>query len=313
MACVVALDIGGTKLAAAAFAPDGQMTARSERPTEVSLGEDGVFERICQTVRDTLARAGEAHAQAIGVACPGPLSPSRGVVIFAPMLGWRNVPIVRRLAGAFDCPVVLENDANAAAYGEYRRGAGAGTSSLAYLTISTGVGCGIVVDGKILEGFHESAGEFGHLNVVPDGRPCVCGRRGCLEMYASGTGIAEVAWERMRTEETALRRLARVTAREVAQCAREGDPLCRSVYEDAGRKLGRGIAFLQMLLDVECVVLGGSVMHSFDLFRPALVRTVQDASYWGDDPEKWLRPARLNPDAGLVGAALLAQEALVRR
>lgn len=311
MAGIVALDIGGTKISAGVFRPDGVMRTRSEAPTEARQGPDAVVERICRTIREALALAGEETPEAIGVACPGPLSPSRGEVIFAPTLGWRNLPITRRISQQFDCPVILENDANAAAYGEYRLGAGRGSSSLAYLTVSTGVGCGLVLDGKILQGFHESAGEFGHLNVVPEGgRPCLCGRTGCLEAYASGTGIAAMARERMKIEPTALSQYASVTAREVAQCAQEGDALCLSIYREAGEKLGRGIAALQMLVDIECVVLGGSVVHAFDLFAPSLVRTVEALSYWGAESEKWLRKARLAPDAGLVGAALLAAQAL---
>lgn len=297
---ILALDIGGTKLSAAYF--DGQrLSCRKTVPTLAAKGVGSVIERIAALLCGVMESAGFSDPQAIGVACPGPLSVKTGVVSRAPTLGWRDVPLVQVLAKRFGCRVVLESDTNAAAYGEWKFGAGIGTQSLAYITVSTGVGCGLIVGGRILYGAHEGAGELGHLNMEIGGRPCVCGRRGCLEAYASGTGL----------EATYLARYGRkLDAAAIARAARSGDKGCLALYEEAGVCLGKAIACLQMLVDPQCVVMGGSVCAAMDLFAPALTQTVRVQSYWGECPERWLRDAALRPDSGLYGAGLLACEAL---
>ena len=299
----LAADIGGTKLAAAAF--DGtRLLARCETPTRPEVGVADVVERLARLLEQA---AGKAHLEAVGlgIACPGPLSASRGVVELAPMLGWREVPIARLLSERLHLPAVLENDANVAALGEQRCGTGRGCSSLAYITVSTGVGCGIVLNGKIWEGRHEAAGELGHLVVEPDGLLCGCGRRGCLEMYASGTAIGREAklLARGRGQDDSA-----MDARAAAALAHAGDESFRAIFERAGAVLGRGVAALQQLLDVERFIFGGSVIAAMDLLRPALVRSAQAGSYWAEHPETWLFTAALQPDSGLYGAACLAAD-----
>lgn len=290
-------DIGGTKVSAAAF--DGQrLIGRTQTQTRPGRGANAVTEEVCLMLRQAAQVAGDDRILGIGIACPGPLSPSRGVVIKAPMLGWENYPLKEEIEQRMGCPALIENDANAAAYGEYKRGAGRGAQSVAYITISTGVGCGLVLGGKILEGFHESAGELGHLVIHQGGRECACGRRGCLETYASGTAIGRAA--------DAIQK--GMNACDAAACARAGDERFIRLFADAGEALGFGIAAIKQLIDVECVVLGGSVTQSFDLFAPALTRTVQESCYFGREPEKWLKTAALNADCGLIGAGILAME-----
>ena len=300
----LAADIGGTKLAVAAY--DGKkLFARMERPTAGHRGAEAVLDDLTDMLRCCAEKAGLTEILGVGVACPGPLSAREGVVIKAPMLGWENMPIVKRLEERLHCAVRLENDANAAAYGEYRMGAGKGTESMAYVTVSTGVGCGLVVNGRLLSGFHEGAGEIGHLCLVPDGLPCACGRKGCLELYASGTAIGReakklAASQGMNPDE--------MNAKEASRLAREGREEYRALFEAAGEALGQGIAALQQLLDVERIVIGGSVSASMDLIQPALVRSAQSASYWAEHPENWLFLAKLQPDSGLYGAACLAAD-----
>ena len=299
----LAADIGGSKLSAAAF--DGKrLLARGQIATQPENGVADVVERLARLLEQT-AQAAQLDALGVGIACPGPLSATRGVVELAPMLGWRDVPIVRLVSGRLALPAILENDANAAALGEQRCGAGQGAKSLAYITVSTGVGCGLVLDGHIWEGRHEAAGELGHLVVEPDGLPCACGRRGCLEMYASGTAIGREA------RKLALSRgenANAMDAKTASERARAGDEGYRAIFDRAGEVLGRGIAALQQLLDVDRVIIGGSVSASMDLLRPALVRSAQAGSYWADHPENWLFSATLQPDSGLYGAACLAAE-----
>ena len=214
------------------------------------------------------------------------------------MLGWENVPLTDIVSERLRLPALLENDANAAAYGEYRLGAGRGAKALAYVTVSTGVGCGVVIDGNILSGAHESAGEVGHLIIRRGGRLCACGRKGCLETYASGTAIAREASKILPDPD----------AKKAAALARAGDARFQDVFARAGDALGVGVAAIKQLIDVDRVVLGGSVTAAYDLFAPALVRRVRESSYWSDRPEAWLRMAQWGADCGLYGAGLLATE-----
>lgn len=294
----LAADIGGTKLAVAAY--DGKkLFARMERPTAGHRGAEAVLDDLTDMLRCCAEKAGLTEILGVGVACPGPLSAREGVVIKAPMLGWENMPIVKRLEERLHCAVRLENDANAAAYGEYRMGAGKGTESMAYVTVSTGVGCGLVVNGRLLSGFHEGAGEIGHLCLVPDGLPCACGRKGCLELYASGTGIGRFISQRKG---------GALTAKDAAHMAEEGDQDALEAFRRAGEYLGRGLGYVLQLIDPECVVIGGSVRNALHLMKDALADTVQRTSYWGENPDRWLRVAELSGDSGLWGAALLASE-----
>ena len=299
----LAADIGGTKLSAAAY--DGQkLLARGQVETLPDRGHEDVIDRLAELLKKTANEAG-IEAVGLGIASPGPLSATRGVVEHAPMLGWHDVPVVKMLSERLGIPAVLENDANAAALGEQRLGAGQGSSSLAYITVSTGVGCGIVLDGHIWQGKHESAGEIGHLVIHPGDLECPCGRRGCLELYASGTSIGREARKiaQSRGEDPDL-----MDAKQASILARNGDQEYLALFDQAGTALGQGIAALQQLLDVERIVIGGSVSAAMDLLRPALVRTAQSASYWADDPDSWLFMAQLQPDSGLYGAACLAAD-----
>lgn len=299
----LAADIGGTKLAAAAY--DGKRILKREQiDTQPEKGVEDVIERLACLLERTAQEAGIEPA-GLGIACPGPLSATRGVVEHAPLLGWHDVPVVELLSKRLGIPAVLENDANAAALGEQRLGAGRGCKSMAYITVSTGVGCGIVLDGQIWQGKHESAGEIGHLVIRPGDLACPCGRRGCLELYASGTAIGREA------KKLALKQGKdpdQMDAREASILARAGEAEYQALFDQAGAALGQGVAALQQLLDVERIVIGGSVSASMDLFQPALVKTAQSASYWADHPEEWLFLAQLQPDSGLYGAACLAAD-----
>lgn len=299
----LAADIGGTKLAAAAY--DGkQILNRGQIETHPERGTKDVIERLASLLEMTAQQAG-VESVALGIACPGPLSATRGVVEHAPMLGWHDVPVVKLLSERLGIPAILENDANAAALGEQRMGAGQGCASMAYITVSTGVGCGIVLDGQIWQGKHESAGEIGHLVIHPGDLECPCGRRGCLELYASGTAIGR---EAKKIAQKQGKDPNQMDAREASILARAGEAEYQALFDRAGAALGQGIAALQQLLDIERIIIGGSVSASMDLIQPALIRTAQSASYWADHPENWLFMAQLQPDSGLYGAACLAAD-----
>jgi len=291
-------DIGGTKMAAALF-NGTKLINRIQRPTEPQRGSAAVISSLCSLLLE-VGQGDLRHIAGVGIACPGPLSPSMGVVIKAPMLGWDNVPLAAMIREQLDLPVLIAHDAQAAAYGEYRLGAGKGAGSMAYITVSTGVGCGLVLGGKPVYGAHEAAGELGHLVIHPDGRPCACGRFGCLEAYASGTAIGKAA--------SAI--IPGLTAMDAELQAIAGDERFMRLFDDAGDALGLGIAALRQILDVERVVIGGSVSNAFSLFYPALKRRLLSSCYFGGDTEEWIRRAELGADNGLYGAGFMAMEQL---
>ncbi len=195
---VLAIDIGGTKLAAGIVDTEGRILARGEVPTLAAEGLEPVLGRIAGLGRDLLSRpeVADVSVHRVGVGCAGPVDLKAGIVFNPPNLpGWTRVPLMDRLRHELDLPVVLENDANAAALGEFRYGAGRGARSIVYMTVSTGIGGGIILDGKIWHGLKDAAGEIGHMTVCPDGPVCGCGNRGCLEAMSSGTSIARRARE----------------------------------------------------------------------------------------------------------------------
>ncbi len=311
----IGLDLGGTKIAAALVAPDGSILAEDRRPTEADRGVEAVLDNLVAAARQVAGRD-QARVSTIGLGAPGPLNCREGLIYKAPnFLGWDDVPIVRLLEQRLGIPVVLENDANAAGYGEWALGAGRGTRDMIYLTISTGIGGGIIIGGEVYHGRDDSAGEVGHMTIEPDGPPCGCGRRGCWEALCSGTGIGAAMARRLAegARSTALALAggdaAAVTSAHVAQAAREGDPVAREVLDEAFFYLALGITNLIHIFNPEMVVLGGGVAKLGDqLFTPvrALVRERAYPAMVRDLP---IVPAALGDRVGVLGAAMVAQVA----
>ena len=313
----IGVDIGGTKVAVGLISPEGQLICRTQEKTMADEGAAMVLERIQNQIVQTAAQGGlrPQDAAGIGIACPGPLIPSQGVVVHAPMLGWRNVPLRKIIADAFGVPCLLENDANAAAYGELALGAGRGCRDMIYITVSTGVGGGVITNGRLLYGKHEAAGEIGHICVEWNGRPCGCGNRGCLETYASGTAIAQITRERLAQQPqhslwAEAGQLDNVDAALVAQYARAGDPLCALVWQEAAQRLGQGIGTLVQLFDTERIVIGGGAASQWDLWEAPMTAAAKSCSHklMGDDLS--VVPAQLEGNVGLLGAGLLARDTL---
>ncbi len=311
---ILAVDLGGTQIRAARCTPDGQMEARVAIPTLAHEGPDAVLGRIREAIRSVWPERGEVAALALSA--PGPVDARTGVVRFTPNIpGWKDVPL-RDLMADFGVPTFVANDANLAALGEYRFGAGRGVRDLVYLTISTGIGGGVLIDGRLFEGGQGLGGEVGHIVVEPDGPPCGCGGYGCLEAVASGTAIAREARAAVeRGTPTLLSRMAAhpqdLTAREVVEAARQGDALSLHIMERAGRYLGLAIVSLMYLLNPALIILGGSVaIGAGDLLLTPLRRTVRERSqqvYWENTPIVY---AALGDDVGLLGALALALERL---
>lgn len=312
----IAVDIGGTQIRAALCDSEGAIHRRVADLTASHEGSDAVMARIERAIR----RVWPADDQvlAIGVVAPGPLDPWSGVIFEAPNIPcWENYPLRDIIRQRLGVPtVVVGNDANAAALAEQRFGAGQGKANLIYITVSTGIGGGVIVGGKLLLGAHGLAGEIGHIKIEPNGPPCGCGDRGCLESLASGTAIARQARQRCRAGESvestgrilelAHGDLAAISAKIVNQAAQQGDPLAVDVFRRAGTYLGIGLVNLLHLFDPDIIVIGGSVSKAGDLlFEPARAvvrqRCMTDR-YWRDTP---IVPAALGDDVGLLGALAL--------
>jgi glucokinase len=271
---VLALDVGGTKLAAGVVRGDGTVRSLLVEPSLREAGPDDMIRRHLDQGRRAVEAAGLAPGdiRAVGIACGGPLDPERGIILGPLHLpGWVNVPLVAIVEEAFGVPAAVDNDATAGAVAEWRFGAGRdrGVRHLVYLTVSTGIGGGLVLDGRPYRGAAGNAGELGHLTIDIDGDPCACGRRGCLEAYASGTNIARRAREAVaRGEASSLASLASreaLTARDVVEAASAGDALAHRVWEDTTRMLGSAVATILDVLNPELVVLGGGVTNAGDM------------------------------------------------
>lgn len=311
------LELGGTKVVAVLATPEGVVLEQSRRERWTTGDPARDLEGLLAQARALLAARGLADAslRAIGVSAPGPLDAARGVVLAPPNLpGWRDVPIVDALGRALGAPARLENDANAAALAEARAGAGQGARSLVYMTMSTGIGAGVIVDGALVRGAHSQAGELGHVPVVEDGRRCACGLRGCLEAYTGGAAIAEQLREAVAAgRETAALELAggeprAISARHWCAAIRRGDPVSLELRAAFIRHLARGLAFVLATVDPDIILLGTIVREHPDLFLEAIRARVRELTL----PELHatpIVPAALGPrlpvEAALAVAALV--------
>lgn len=317
---VIAVDLGGTQLRTALYGPQCQALARLAEPTRAHEGVESVLQRLIEGVRsmgDT-AQVRWDRVKAIGVSAPGPLDPRQGVIHWAPNLpGWRDVPLADQLGKALGRPVFLGNDGNLAALAEQRCGAGQGQADLVYITVSTGIGGGIVSDGQLIFGQRGLGGEVGHMTVEASGPRCNCGNVGCLEALASGMAIARQARElvtagaRTRIADLVNGDLERVEAKVVHEAARQGDVVAVDLFRRAGMYLGIGIVNLMYLFNPGIVVIGGGVSKAGDLLFVPMLATIRQRIheiYWQDCP---IVRAALGDDVCLMGAALLAMEGMM--
>ena len=314
MSLAVGVDIGGTKVAAGVVDEEGVVLARARRLTPSKSKEAAAVEAtIVEVVQELQATY---DVVAVGIGAAGFVDAARARVRFAPHLAWRDEPLRDALTGVLGLPVVVENDANAAAWAEWRFGAGRGESHLVCVTLGTGIGGGMVIEGVPQRGRYGMAGEFGHMVVVPDGRRCECGNRGCLEQYASGNVLGREARELARAgSPVTVSLLERVegdvealVGPVVTEAAREGDPCAVELFDDVGRWLGVGLANLAAALDPGTFVIGGGVSEAGELLlgpaRESFRRTLTGRGY---RPVARIVPAAFGPEAGLVGAADLAR------
>jgi glucokinase len=316
------IDLGGTSLRVGAFDADMQLLASRVMPTRVRSGPQAVVADMAAAIASLLDETA-GRTEAIGLGSPGPLNLVDGTLGQLPNFpGWDFFPLRSALEDLTGLPVTLDGDANAAALAEWKLGAGRneGVDSMAMLTLGTGVGSGIIIDGRIWQGIVGMGGEVGHISVNYDGPTCSCGGRGCLEYYASATGIERSARALASRSRGPLSDLfakhTTVTARMIADLAQSGDREAREIYTQVGRYLGRGLAGLVNTLDLPLYVIGGGVAAAWDLFAPEMYLTLREFSYVYrlQEPSQLSRPepgrpfitcATLGPDAGLLGAAML--------
>lgn len=310
----IGVDIGGTKIAGGVVDGEGRVLATTRRDT--AADDPIAIERAVVEVYRELSAAFEVDA--LGIAAAGFVNAARSTVMFAPNIAWRDYPLRHRIAAALgeDVRVAVENDANAAGWAEFQFGVGRNVQDMVMLTVGTGLGGAVVSEGRLLRGAWGVAGEIGHMRVVPGGRECGCGQRGCWEQYASGRSLvrgaraaAAAAPERAaRLLELAGGQPAAVTGPHVTTAAMEGDAFATELLAELGQWLGEGAATLAALLDPALVVIGGGVAAAGELLtRPAREAFGEHLSGRGHRPELRIELASLGNDAGLVGAADLAR------
>ncbi len=309
---LIGVDLGGTQICAASIDRAGNIVAQASVATGASAGPNVVIEQLAGVIETVAAGVPAPEIAGAGVGAPGPVDPAAGVVLHAANLaGWRDVPLKQLLQQRTGLRVAVGNDANVAALGEWRFGCGRGTNHFSYVTFSTGIGAGVIVDGKLLLGHHGSAGEIGHTTIQSDGPLCSCGNIGCWQTLASGTALAAMA--RAATAGDAGSLVVRLAAGEpiagqhVSQAARMGDATALQLMLQAGEYIGVGLVNLLHLYAPQRVALGGGMMDSFDLFEPHFRRIVEQRAMAAYRDTAIVR-AELGGLGGVLGAAALVLE-----
>lgn len=316
-ACVLGLDLGGTKLAMAAFDRRGKMLSRKEVRSP-SHDEELMIEALLDLVGGGIesCSAEGVEVKAVGVGAAGYILYPEGILTDAPNIAWSDVPLRRIVGDRTGLPAFLDNDANAAAMGERYAGVCRAVDDFVYLTLGTGIGGGICIDGKIYHGHRGTAAEIGHMVIDPSGPECGCGRRGCLEAFASGSGLEREARAIIGNDRGSLLYrmcdgdLDRITGEMVSKAAQEGDEAAMRAFKKAAHYLGVGLVNLIHLLDPEVVVLGGGVSHSGHLLLDEVRRVISERGIPGCVEGTRIVLSTLGRDAGLFGAAAMAWEGI---
>lgn len=313
---IIGLDLGGTKISAGAISEDGTRTHGLRKiDTQSELGAEGVVDRIVGVIEgviaDTMKETGVTRKDfiGVGVGAPGPLIRDQGIVVVAPNLGWHDFPLSERVFNRLKLPVTLDNDANCATVGEWWLGAARGGHNVVGITIGTGIGGGLIFDGKLYHGASDVAGEIGHTTIDVNGRLCKCGNYGCLEAYASGPAIATRAREALVREDTASLlpsmvdgQLDRITAETVYTAAKKGDGLANEIVRDTARYLGAGIATLLNVVNPDVVVVAGGVTAAGEALFGPLRTEVRRRAFSAAVKAAKIVPGELPGTAGVVGA-----------
>ena len=312
---VLAIDLGGTKIITAIISADGGMIAVERCPTLADEGPQSVINRLFSAIDQLLERnrLEPSGLAGISIAAAGGIDTARGLITMSPNLpGWKDIPLRGMVREKYGVDTFLVNDASAAALGEHRFGAGKGASNLIYLTVSTGIGGGIIVDGELYTGPCGSAGEVGHMTIAVNGPKCACGNTGCWETLASGTAVAREAVKRIRNGEKSSvvdlvgGKIGEITAEKVGVAAQGGDPLAREVIATAATYLGVGMVNLVNIFNPELIIVGGGMAKLGDLLLDPARRLVEERAFPISAKAVRIVTAQLGDEAGVYGAASLA-------
>ena len=320
---VLAADIGGSKILTAIFSGNGEIQSRNTTQTIAGEGVAAVVERLCQGIDQHLDENNlePSKLNGIGIACAGGVNPDRGVVVTpSPNLpGWHDVPLGEIIEKRFGVTTCILNDASAAALGEQRDGVGIGTDNLVLVALGTGIGGGIIIDGKLYQGAAGGAGEIGHMTVDEKGPPCECGNTGCLEMFASGKAIAREAirhisdGEKSSLVEMADGQIENITAENVVAAARDGDSLANEVLSRSSHYLGVGMVNIVNIFNPEMIIIGGGLAEIGELLLEPAKEIVKKRAFGISAQSVKIVTTGLGNEAGVYGAAVYANEHLVRR
>ncbi len=305
--CQLAVDIGGSKLMVGIVDSRGQILDKARVPLKPDIREQELADNIVSLAGELIKKHPRLDIDCAGVTIPGLADPEKGLWVYACFSGIRDFKIVEVLSQRLGMRVFIENDANACAFGEMVYGVGKGVRDFLWITVSNGVGGGLVLNGDIYRGAFKSAAEVGHINVAEDGRLCPCGNRGCLEAHAAGPAIAKSYLEKRPDLKEAA-----ITAKEVAQLARSGDKAALEVYRETGYYLGKAISYAVNLINPVKVVLGGGVSMDIDLFLPELKKTVDRLIFRDANRNLTIERTGLLYDAALIGAAAIARRGMGR-
>ena len=317
---VVGVDMGGTKILAAVINAEGEIVQQAKTATKPKKGPHTVIKRIARCIREAIdsAKLKSSQIHAIGIGSPGPLDPETGVIIFAPNLGWSNVPLKAKLEANLRIPTFVDNDVNVGTLGESAFGAGQGVKNLVGIFVGTGIGGGIILDGKLFHGLNKTAGEVGHMIVKANGPRCGCGNFGCLEAVASRTAITRdlqkaIIKKGQKSKLTKLNggKLDQIRSQAIAKAVKRGDKLTIKVMQRAGKYLGISVASIVHFLNPEMVVLGGGVIEAMgdnllDPIRQAAAKYALPTTMDGVQVVE----ATLGDNAGVIGASVLARQRL---
>ncbi|NUO55946.1 MAG: ROK family glucokinase [Hamadaea sp.] len=313
MGLTIGVDIGGTKVLGGVVDETGKVLATTRRPTpadDVARTRDVIVEVVRELAQDH-------QIEAVGIGAAGWIDADRSTVLFAPNLAWRDEPLRDAVSAGTGLPVIVENDANVAAWAEFRYGAAEdATDSMVLFTIGTGIGGGIILGGRLVRGAHGIAAELGHVQAVPDGHPCGCGRHGCIEQYASGSALVRYAQTGVKDDTAAGATLldkaggdiGAITGPMVTEAALAGDALAVDAFRQVGTWLGVAMADMVQILDPQVIVIGGGVVEAGDLLmKPTLLSYQEQLAQRAKSPIAEVRPAKMGNTAGIVGAADLAR------
>ncbi len=314
----IGIDIGGTNIESGIIGDNYRIFNRKSTPTFVHEGKERVLDRICGLIQELIEENPLDSIKGIGIGSAGVINIEDGIIVTSPNFpDWKNVPLKDIIFKKFGIETILDNDANVVIFGEYLVGAAKGASSLIGLTLGTGVGGAIILDGKIWHGCEGMAGEIGHMTIYPDGHKCGCGNFGCLEAYASAKAIVNQARERIsHISKNSVYKLAGVedlselTAAHIYKAAIGGDELAIGVLSKVGEYLGLALGSLTNIFNPDMIIIGGGVINAWDFFYSSLINEVKKRAFSRPAERVKILPAKLGKDAGIIGAAgLVARSA----